>query len=889
MADDYRDQTAQNALDERVQALQWAGYGIISGGDVSAAGGFDVTVTQTEAFFAGATATTGAQNKSLQQYVADEPRKVLVCITQTGSISVETGNADPEPADPPDEIRANANRPAPPDLAGRTDVIPLMEVWVGANTTAIDDNDLFHDRRPTPDIRVRELVAAGVTADRIIDGANVAHESELADLADVRTNADIEAVINDDPDHGSRTAGIGAFHDFWTASDTLQTVNDEAELTVDIAGDANTLDGLHARDFAEVGHNHDNQYLEDQDASVAESNLDFDPFTYSEYLDTLGEVVATSDETLTGGTNPALRATLEDTTSRSNADLDVEVRVPSPPGFAADFGYSKEHAQTWDDSVGAWDVEVTVSWDTNPGAGNDVPVVVDVIERGDRTEPLPPGSDTGSFSGDHADLTNVQQNQHRTSQEVASALDGQAVNPSVVNSQELSVTDSGTLNNVYVADPTASDIGAEIQSIHDNQCDNGDTIFVPPGEYHNQQTPIILSKWVSLESVGRGRNPGAKLYKQGDFVALTVTHTDRPSSKNTGEGGHVLTGIEFNGADAAGSSVGVRIHSVVEGNFKSWQHGSHGVFVEHADDDNHNSNWLEITVDSSFNGGDGVRVEQTAGSAINLNDMDLNMTCRGNTNAGCYHRDGYDNNLWGDSEGNGGKGWDLGGDRLFCVLRNEQNGANSTLTAMAAEVVSKSFMNRWDHAQTPNTSIIRRGDDYRGEPTFSAVSETYDTEPALTRRVVYKTEDTDTTTPLSFDTGALPTHKEFRVRAVIGGHGSGGAMEFKGQINNNTTANYDYATVGNGTIGSVADNTYWADEIWSAYQSTIDWDIRSGQGVASVGIGPTIRANSTTSVMSTSLIDHGRFASGGEFPVESIQLSTDVNAVGTVVIEGVDY
>ncbi|MGQ5517306.1 right-handed parallel beta-helix repeat-containing protein [Halococcus saccharolyticus] len=244
----------------------------------------------------------------------------------------------------------------------------------------------------SPDLRVRELVAAGITTDSIIDGAGVTHDQALADLADVRTDSEITGVINDDADHGSRTAGVGASHDYWDALQTVATINDEDELTVNITGDADMVDGLHGRDLAEVGHNHDSRYLNDANDTVAESNLNFDPFTYSEYLQTLGEVVTSSDETLTGGTDPALKITLQEVTPVSDANLDVEVRVPSQPGFAADYGYSTEFEQIWDDSASAWDVEITVSWGVNPGSGNDVPVTVDVIERGDRTDPLPAGS-----------------------------------------------------------------------------------------------------------------------------------------------------------------------------------------------------------------------------------------------------------------------------------------------------------------------------------------------------------------------------------------------------------------------------------------------------------------------------------------------------------------
>ena len=282
-------------------------------------------------------------------------------------------------------------------------------------------------------------------------------------------------------------------------------------------------------------------------------------------------------------------------------------------------------------------------------------------------------------------------------------------------------------NNVWVADPSATDIGAEIQSLHDNECVNGDTIFVPPGEYHNQQTPIVLSKWVNLESTGGWRNPGARIFKQGDFVALTTTHADRPSGSAIGEGGHSLGGVRFDGADVADASHGVVIHSTVEGTVAAAHHGGHGVFFENSDDTLHNSNWSDLTLEAFQNDGNGCRVENTAGTAINLNDMDLTVTLRANGDTGLYHRDGYDNTIRGDSEGNEGKGWDLGGERLFAVLRNESNEdatgtpLASTLTAPQSVVISKSQIGKWDHTQTAQTSVVQQGTTIRGEMGISAL------------------------------------------------------------------------------------------------------------------------------------------------------------------------
>ena len=469
----FEDLYGVHAIDEKQQLERTAGYGIISGGEVAASGADSYTVSVTEAvgqfgFASGEpdTVTAPAADKDLLPYVDDtKPRKVLICLQDTGSIVVIAG--EPEEARPESALETNetgetpayfkTERPAPPDLLGRGDVLPLARIWLGANATEIKPEHI-RPSRVAVDITTRSI--RGETADFSVfdDGAGVSHTGELADAGDIRADSEIKSVINDDPYHSEN-----ADHDYWTASDTLSTVNGEDVLTVSISGDADTVDGYHATELSKTGHNHDARYLLDQSGTVTVSNLAFDPFTQAEYEESLHEVVATVPITLVGGQLQAAKETITGVQSAVDSDFDVEVNLTGDPGF--DAGYTYEWDRTWDTSEGTWTVEVVVTWADTPVGGSDADAEIRIVERGDSATPL--------------------------------SVEGESINPRSIGQQ--TPTEAITAENIEVRGDVVSqstdtrklsgiadhitEAGEDLQTLFANDVAAGETAVIGPGNY----------------------------------------------------------------------------------------------------------------------------------------------------------------------------------------------------------------------------------------------------------------------------------------------------------------------------------------------------------------------------------------------------------------------
>lgn len=193
------------------------------------------------------------------------------------------------------------------------------------------------------------------------------------------------------------------------------------------------------------------------------------------------------------------------------------------------------------------------------------------------------------------------------------------------------------------------DIGAEINSIHDNDASDGDAIFVPPGTYANQKTTIGLTKDVIVGSLGTFRSPGAIIKKQADIVGLET------GNDGTVFSGPSVFGLCFDGGDMEDGSPGVLINGVAEIEVKSENHGSHGV---HMRSDNGWANKTEFKYFTRANGGDGVRIENNSGG-INMNASKWHVVTYDNDGAGFYSRDAYNNWLWLSTQANN-KAFDIG-------------------------------------------------------------------------------------------------------------------------------------------------------------------------------------------------------------------------------------
>jgi len=159
---------------------------------------------------------------------------------------------------------------------------------------------------------------------------------------------------------------------------------------------------------------------------------------------------------------------------------------------------------------------------------------------------------------------------------------------------------------------------------------------------------------------------------------------------------------------------------------------------------------------------------------------------------------------------------------------------------------------------------------------------------AVTKEVFYRAEDTDTTTPLSIDTGQAPqVYNSIIVRGTIYGHGVGSYEPVKIRINEITSQDYTSRSV-TGTTVIREGAEYWADTTFD--QSYLDalWKIGANSDIGSSGRGANIRSLSSGYGNSERLID-GYANAAGTLPVESVQVSTDWAATATMNFVGVEY
>lgn len=91
----------------------------------------------------------------------------------------------------------------------------------------------------------------------------------------------------------------------------------------------------------------------------------------------------TADEgtiTASGGATPAADTVVSTSLGQTDA-YDVLLYVDADPAFDADYQFNYDYAHRWDDSTSTVKIDFTVTWDTDPGAGNDVTLRWEVIRR----------------------------------------------------------------------------------------------------------------------------------------------------------------------------------------------------------------------------------------------------------------------------------------------------------------------------------------------------------------------------------------------------------------------------------------------------------------------------------------------------------------------------
>ena len=118
----------------------------------------------------------------------------------------------------------------------------------GDARSAVSANDVGLGNVPNTDIAYASTIAAdaftstevsNLRSGALNDGSTPWTSNNFYDDSDARS------AINGDPDHGST-----AQHDYFTDADAVDAVNDEASLSVDITGDADTVDGYEGSEVA---------------------------------------------------------------------------------------------------------------------------------------------------------------------------------------------------------------------------------------------------------------------------------------------------------------------------------------------------------------------------------------------------------------------------------------------------------------------------------------------------------------------------------------------------------------------------------------------------------------------------------------------------------------
>jgi hypothetical protein len=191
---------------------------------------------------------------------------------------------------------------------------------------------------------------------------------------------------------------------------------------------------------------------------------------------------------------------------------------------------------------------------------------------------------------------------------------------------------AGSLNNIQWLsnnDSSLSSVKTGLQGAA-----NGDVLAIAPGS-HDTPGEIDITADVTILWLGE--------LVLSDSTATEVVDAEQQIhiiSNGIVQGGN--TAITSSVSDSA---VGMRVHkqSSTAGSFVVTGMGSHGVFFEQRESDD-NTNGSDMAIVANNNGGDGVRIENTSGNAVNLNAMYLRFpTLFSNSGHGLNAVSGFDN------------------------------------------------------------------------------------------------------------------------------------------------------------------------------------------------------------------------------------------------------
>lgn len=97
--------------------------------------------------------------------------------------------------------------------------------------------------------------------------------------------------------------------------------------------------------------------------------------------DDIPHELATGTITASGGASPAATVRATGVVASQTSYFDVLCKVDSDPSWNATYAFNYDVSRRWDDTDGEWDVDITVTWDTDPGSGNDLTLRYTVREH----------------------------------------------------------------------------------------------------------------------------------------------------------------------------------------------------------------------------------------------------------------------------------------------------------------------------------------------------------------------------------------------------------------------------------------------------------------------------------------------------------------------------
>lgn len=91
--------------------------------------------------------------------------------------------------------------------------------------------------------------------------------------------------------------------------------------------------------------------------------------------------LASGQITATGGSDPAADVTVPGVTTDETLVLEVLTAPASSPSWSADYGFNVDLSHQYDASDGEVDAQVVVTWDVDPGSGNDLTLDYKIVPR----------------------------------------------------------------------------------------------------------------------------------------------------------------------------------------------------------------------------------------------------------------------------------------------------------------------------------------------------------------------------------------------------------------------------------------------------------------------------------------------------------------------------